>query len=193
MKLLSRDFTTREKVLLLILVLVLIGAGYYHFVHKPVSEGVEQVRAESETLELELTAVEAKLAQLRAMQAEMDSIEESGRLSLMPSYNNAQAELDLMNGILSTANEYTVTLSGVTRSGDQIRRAYNIRFTCDDFAAARRMLKALAGSEYRCLLGDVTGSALRGGEGMDVSARITFYETLVGGTPDSALPADGAA
>ena len=49
----------------------------------------------------------------------------------------------------------------------------------------------MTGSEYRCLLDDVSGSVnnrYNDDNSVTVNATATFYETMVGGKPDSALP-----
>ena len=61
MKALSRDFNAKEKLLLLLLSLVLVGLAYYQFVDKPVREALATARAESDSLKVELKTVEAKL------------------------------------------------------------------------------------------------------------------------------------
>lgn len=45
MKIMSRDFTTKEKVLLLILAAILILAGYYLFVDQPVRSALTVPKA----------------------------------------------------------------------------------------------------------------------------------------------------
>ncbi|MCR5295512.1 MAG: hypothetical protein K6E30_10155, partial [Lachnospiraceae bacterium] len=52
------------------------------------------------------------------------------------------------------------------------------------------IISQLEESPYRCLLGDISCSLHEGDENAEVSvsATATFYETLVGGTPDSGLP-----
>ena len=47
MKAFSRSFTLKEKILLLLLSLVLIGLAYYQFVDQPVRSALVQAQAES--------------------------------------------------------------------------------------------------------------------------------------------------
>ena len=73
MKRLSRDFTRGEKVLLLILALVLVGLAYYFVVDRPVRSAMESARAEKEALVTELTTLQARIARLEKMQAELEA------------------------------------------------------------------------------------------------------------------------
>ena len=192
MKLLSRDFTGPEKALLLVLCLILLALAYYRFVDIPVREEIADAQAEKESLQTELRAVNTRISKLEAMQKELDTITQDGRISRMESYNNEKEELALLNGILGAADKYTIHFTGVTRSGDQIRRNFTLQFTTEDYDAMLDILTALSQSRCRCLVGDLRCSDSSGspekGNSVTVSMTATFFETMVGGTPDAGLP-----
>ena len=190
MKVLSRDFTTREKVLLLVLVILILVLAYVQFVDRPVRNGIEEARAEAQVLTAERDAINALVGRLDNMQQEMDEIDASGRKGVMGSYNNSKAELDILNDILKDTESYSVALSGVTRAGDQIRRGFDLQFTVKNYASVKSVLTLLSESPYRCLIGDT--AMKEEGEGYSVVTTVTFYETMVGGTPDEGLPEDSA-
>ena len=58
MKVLSRDFTLKEKILLLILSLALIGLAYYQFIDQSVRSELAIAQSEKESLQVELDAVQ---------------------------------------------------------------------------------------------------------------------------------------
>ena len=60
MKFLSRDFTLKEKILLLVLLLLLFGLAYYRFVYVPCSEAISRAQSEQETLQTDLIVSLAK-------------------------------------------------------------------------------------------------------------------------------------
>ena len=66
---LSRKFTTREKVLLLVMAIMLLGLFYYQVVYKQ----TEHMIAEYDTIDLEneLTIVQGKAARKKKMEQEM--------------------------------------------------------------------------------------------------------------------------
>ena len=194
MRVMSRDFTTREKVILLILVLFLIGFGYYQFVDRPVRESLAAAEAETAALQTELMGVNAKIETLRRMQAEIDDITAGGRNSYMASYNNSKAELKLLNDVLSAATQYSIAFSNVTREGDQIRRNFSLQFTAPDYDTMREIIHTLTGVEYRCLISNMSCSLtkiryrdLTEYGALSVSMTATFYETMVGGVADSGI------
>ena len=194
MKILSRDFTTREKILLLILVIILLALSYYRFVDVPVREGIEAAKAEQETSRIELAVVNKKIESLERMKTELDEIIARKEVAYMPSYNNAKNVNRLLNDVLSGL-EYVVTYTNLTRDGNQIRRNVSIQFTSPDYTAMETVLRSLAESEYRCLVDDLRGTVTtqRNDEAITVNLTSTFYETMVGGTADAGLPADRSA
>lgn len=196
MKVFSRDFTLKEKILLLFLCLLLVGLMYYQFVDQPVRRAITNARTEKEEMETELVAVQAKVARLEKMKKELEEVSSRSDVSIMGSYNSSKAEMKMLNDILERADQYAITFTDVTREGDQIRRNFTLQFTAANYAAATQILTELAHGEYRCLMGDVHCTAERQNI-MDgqvaVSATATFYETMVGGKPDAGLPADSSA
>ena len=190
MKVLSRDFSLKEKILLLVLVVILIGLGYYYFVDQPVRRELESCAAEKETLEVELVAVNQKVARLKKMQEELDSIEARGDVSVMSSYNASKQEIKLLNDVLSQTESYSISFANASRDGDQIRRNFALQFVAPDYDTMAGIIAELAKSDMRCIISDIacshSGYYLDGG--FSVTATATFYETMVGGTPDAGLP-----
>ena len=192
MKVLSRSFTLKEKILLLLLSLILVALAYYQFVDQPVRSALAQAQAEADSLSMELTAVTAKLTTMRNMRAELDDVTAGGKASEMGSYNNSKAEIAMLNDVLSEALQYSITFANVTRSEDQIRRNFSLQLTASSYESMEHIINSINESHYRCLIGDLQCRAIRDKYVLDgnlsVNATATFYETMVGGTPDAGLP-----
>lgn len=191
MKVMSRDFTRSEKLLILVLVIILLVLFYYVVVDKSVRESIVNAESEAQMLQVEMDAVEKRLAELKNTQAEMDKLEAEGKLSWMPSYNGSKEEVAFLNQILADTLQYEVAFANVTRSGDQIRRAFTLQYETEDYAAAQEIMDRLCGGKNRCLVGDVKCKINESGT-VSVTESATFYETMVGGSPDAGLPEDGA-
>ena len=195
----NRRFSAKETVLIVILILILAGLGYYQYIDRPIREDLANAAAEKNNLEMELVTVQAQVAVMTRMETEIEDIEKSGTVSVMRSYNNAKEELKLLNEIFRD-KEFTVRFSDVTRDGDQIRRPFSLSFIVSDFYEMEAILTELADAEIRCLLGDVRCTVTQTRyvrEGVvyyeptvTVNASATFYETMVGGTADAGLPAE---
>ena len=203
MKILSRDFSRGEKILLVLLALVLVGLVYYQFVDRVVRDNIAQAKAQTEAAQTELTAVNAKIKRMEEMQAELDSITRNPNASYMGSYNNSQEELAFLNDVLKSALQYTITFSNVTRDGDQIRRNFSLQFSTSDFVSMEKIMKQLGDGRLRCLINDISYNLTRYNysaadrekydrdyyERVNLNCTATFFETMVGGVEDAGLPA----
>ena len=191
MRRMSRNFTRSEKMLLVLLAIILVGLVYYRFVDRTVRMSIASSEAELQSLQSEYDIVTAQIMNLNRMQSEIESVMNSGNVSRMESYNNSKAEVSFLNDILSAAGDYAVTFAEVTRNGNQIRRAFTLQFETDSYAAAQTIMENLCSGPYRCLIGDVNCVISENGTTL-AKMTATFYETMVGGTPDSGLPEDSA-
>ena len=157
----------------------------------PTAQELTSARAQRESLEMELTNVQLRIAQLSRMQEEIDNLDYSNQSTRMASYNDSENELALLNSILSNAEQYSITFKDVTRDGDTVRRSFTMQFTAKDVETVELILPRLTNSGRRCLIGDVSCSSDRRDgdtEAVTVGLVATFYETMVGDTPDSGLP-----
>ena len=192
MKIMSRSFTNREKILIIALALVLVGLFYYQFVDRVVRETIDAADAEYNSLRSDLDVLQSRLQQLSSIQNSMDKLEDEGKLSWMGSYNNSKEEVAFLNDILADTVQYSISFSNVTRTGDQIRRSFSLQYKTRDYRAARDIMIRLLEGKNRCLVGDVRCSiGTDGSVVMNQSA--TFYETMVGGVADAGLPSSSAA
>ena len=196
MKIMSRDFTVREKIMLLVLTLILLAVGYYLVVDQPIRTAINEAKSQQEELSTEMMLLQTKAASLSRMQSELDSIEQGGSLGKMGSYNNSKAELEELNQLLQDANTYDISFSDVTRDGDLIRRSFSLTFSASDYDKAADLVNSLCTGEWRCIVSDfrfVAGDDNLETGSVNVGVTATFYETMQGGKADSGLPADTSA
>ena len=192
MKVMSRDFTRTEKILLVLLAVILVGLVYYRFVYVMVNESITSSNSEAQALQTDISVAEGRVSHLKSLQSEMDTMEEQGVMSYMPSYNNSKEEIAFLNDVLASTEKYSISFADVTRSGDQIRRGFTLQYVTASYKTAQTILEQLCQSRDRCLVGDIRCTVAESGA-TTVNAAATFYETMVGGTPDAGLPADSAA
>lgn len=187
MNLLTRDFTRFEKLVLLFLTLVLMGLGYYRFVDQPVRSGIEEAHAERDNLKLQLTVINRRISDYKLREEEL--IEAREIRQEMPSYNQSEAELQILNGILTLADQYALAFDKITLQENQIRRNFQISFTSPNFETAKGIFARLSASRIRCLIGDIECSGVDAEDGAAVNVRAdgTFYETKVNAVPDAVL------
>ena len=117
----SRSFTKREKILLLIMAVLLLGLVYYRFVIVETANAVE--RYDVSELESELLVEQMKAESKAKMLAEMENgtIKANGKVA---SYNNIKNEIRELNDILGGTSGYNISFEQAVRSGDSVRRRY---------------------------------------------------------------------
>ena len=74
MKVMSRNFTTTEKVLIIFLALVLVGLVYYQFVDKMVRSSIEASNAEYAELRTEFDELQTRLQHLKTVQNSLEEM-----------------------------------------------------------------------------------------------------------------------
>ncbi len=192
MKILTRDFSTREKIFLAILFVIIIVAAYYLFVYRTVDDQITALQTQSQALESQLAISTAQVERLQAMSEQMGN---DTLRSYMPSYNSSKKELDFLNATLSGTDDYLINFTYLTRDGDQINRGFGLQFNAKNYAQAESIIKALEESEIRCLIGDYMikpvdkEKHLLSGK-VQVSLNGSFYETMYDGVADKELPAE---
>ncbi len=194
MKILTKDFSTKEKILIAILLVVILSAAYYLFVYKNVDESINTLVSDRQALESQLQIVTEQVERLEAMSQQLgnDTVR-----SYMPSYNSSKKELDFLNSTLSGTDDYMVNFTTLTRNGDQINRGFKLQFTANSFAQAESIIKTLEDSEIRCLIGDYIINPIEDDEHLldgkvQVVLNGSFYETMYDGVADKELPEDEA-
>ncbi len=198
MSLANRSFTSREKALLVIFVIIILGALYFLLVYQPVIEETRQLEDSAQALETQLAALDIKVNQIKNMQNSINDSENNGHiLSTMPSYSAGKAELDFLNTTLAASEDYYVGFDNITRKGNQIRREFALKFTVSEYAKAEDIIDTLEHSDLRCLISSfevkpVDKDATVNKDEIEVSCYATFYETMYNGVPDAQLPPDSA-
>lgn len=195
MKLFTREFSSREKTLLAVLLVVIAGALYFKLVDQPARIGLDRAQTEAKALQAQLDEVNRSIAAIEGMETEINGLDSRDLPhSRMPSYNAGDVELDFLNRTLDSTSDYYVGFDQVSRSGDLIRRDFSLQFRTKNYKKAIKVIKRLEGSELRCLIGDMSISSTDKSEDIlkgpiSASCTATFYETMQGGVPDSELPA----
>ena len=198
MKIISRDFTAREKFLLLVLSILIIVLLYYNLVDAPVRNGLGLANAERDALTVQVAAVNQRISNIEHMIDEIDQMRDSGRVvSKMPSYNAGKREINFLHTTLGLTQDYYIGFNDLSRNGDQIRRNFSLQYRTSNFNEAVEIMRSLEQSNIRCLIDDVTvtpmenrGNVMTGP--VQVTCTATFYETMYGGKADAELPADAA-
>ncbi len=173
---LSRQFTRREQVLLVILALLFLFAVYFLAVHLPVTEALEQARTEQETISADLMVLEAKQQRMDQMQQELDAILAQPNVAEIPDYDNLQQVMDFLNTVLGTTGEYSLSFQGLQQSEDSaiLRREMQMTYVSPSYGAALEVMEQLQNCPFRCQLGGLTMTpSTQDGQSRDMDAALT--------------------
>lgn len=175
----KRQFSNREKILLVILALMLVFCVYYILVEKPVQDTLLDASQRQSAAESEFTVASAKLENMHRMQAALDTLDQ-GTQADVPDYDNAKNVVNLLNSAMALTDEYTLSFRPVSQEGAIVTRSIDMSFRCDGYAIGKRILKTLLDSPYRCRITamSVSGSSDIRQEEISVNASVTFYEFL---------------
>lgn len=188
---LTRQFTRREQVLLLILAALFLFAVYFLGVHLPVTEALERARTEYETVSANVAVLEAKQQRMDQMRQDLDVILSQPHVAEIPTYDNLQRLMDFLNTVLSPAEDYSLSFQEPRQSEDRaiLRREMQMNYVSPSYRAAREVLEQLQNCPFRCQLsvlsmapfaGDGqsnTDAALTDGT-VQVSLTVTFFENV---------------
>lgn len=183
---LNREFSAKEKLLLLIAAVLALGLFYYNFVYKFFQS--QYALYDTAKIEDELLIEQSKSTRISQMK---QIIEESkgkvkGDLSV---YNNQSAEIIEMGMIFDEdADNVSISWSEPVMSGTIIRRDVNITFHCRSYENFKNVLKKMSEMKYRCLIGNVAVSDANTRESngiassgdINASISVRFFETSEG-------------
>lgn len=185
----SREFTKREKIFLLVCIAMMLGIFYYQVLWKSTSQIMEEYNVE--TLEDQLLLAQTKAIKMVEMEKFIEEYQEQAR-GMVADYNNLQNEITELNEILSEAYTYQLDFEDATTDGSIVRRNVNITFQTGDYDTAKRIIQSLKDSRYKCLLRDINilskENSLQTTNLVDVRLKVTFYEGVTEAVAIAGLP-----
>ncbi|WP_108775525.1 hypothetical protein [Lactimicrobium massiliense] len=186
----SYKFSLREKILLLICLVIALGIFYYEVAFKGFQSAAKQY--DTSELQTQLTVLQSQAARQKQMQNYLDS-NASVSVGTVAVYNNLANEVSELGSILSDkASQVSITWSEPTLTDNIVRRQAAISFHTGSYGDARSLVDAIARCRYRCLLADVSMSGsgdedLASSKDVAVSLNVTFFETTDGAASTSGL------
>ena len=188
---LNRSFSTRETVLILVLVFLLIVACYYFLVVKNVADTMAANNAELASIEMNIDVQESLAADRARMKAELEALGDNETLPEVATYDNIRNELNELNALLGNATTYNLSFGQPTVEGQLVRRSVTASFTVPSYAEAIDTVRKLENGTYRCQITDFTmkGDLLANGSVSSVNAtfNVTYLETTSGAANTSGL------
>lgn len=114
----KRAFTTREKVMLLVLTVLLIVIAYFKLILEPINNSIDEYQSETAAEQDEILQNTALLTRMSQMQKELEEIYAEGDPTPIPNYDNSGKLLVELNSILSASVDYSLDFGQVSALND---------------------------------------------------------------------------
>lgn len=174
--------SARESAMLVLLLVLIIGVGYYMGFYTPLQNELASIAAQSSDLDTQITTSMAKVGRMNTMQEELDEIlsRPANELTEIAPYDNKEVVLNQLYGILGQTEDYSLSFTDPDVQNDgTVRRNISMTFRCADYAAAKAVISDLTSSHWRCLVSNLSITSGDGNmleDGVTVTATITFFE-----------------
>lgn len=177
----TRRFTLRERILMIVLIVILLVGLYFFLVYYPVKNSLSEIQTEQEEIEMRLQIAETRKGIYDDMQKELNDIFSlpQDEITYMPKYDN-ERELMTKFDVIFEGVEPRLNINKTTNNGI-VSRAISFSFEAPDFESAKRILGELTSTGFRCLMSSIVLSPINGdleNNSLSVSGTITFYEII---------------
>ncbi len=152
----KKEFTMREKILLLMLAVLVIGLGYYKFVLQPINSKISDYRNLESELQLEYEQNRIKAARMSMMQKEIQKAQAKGIRRTVAAYDNSVNLMPELYGIMRSAGDYSLDFGELVFENDIVRRPVKITYDTATYSQARDIIDKLYGSHYAMQVDDLT-------------------------------------
>jgi len=171
----KKQLTPREKILMIVLVVLMLVCVYYYAFYVPTTQQVISLASETATVEEQIITVDAQVARMNEMKAELDAIAagEMGEVKELPAYDNSGNVMHSLSTILQSASQYNVNFSSVEEEESTVRRHISLSYDCASYETAKSILSQIYASDYRSLIKDISISV---NDGYHVVVDLTYYE-----------------
>lgn len=150
------EFSKREKVMLVVLVLIIMALGYFKLILEPINEQIGKYETDKETEQVDIDQYVVKSAQKKKMSKEVEAIKESGEYIAIPAYDNSQKLLVELHHILASTTDYTLEFDEMVTNDYILCRPAKLSFVTANYQQARDVINKLSNSEMFNVIDDVS-------------------------------------
>ena len=151
-----KKLSKREKILLAVLIVLVVGVCWYKLVYEPVNTSISQYNSDRDTEQTELLTFLPKVEQKRKMQAEVDVLKAQPDAVKIPSFDNTKEIMKALNKVLSAADTYSLSFSDPVKDGYIYSHKVDIKYSADNYRQARRIIDRLAKEAFVNQISDIT-------------------------------------
>lgn len=153
----TKSFSKREKVLLLVLVAILLSAIYYFFVALPSMDAISVANTQTATLQDEIMMETARLKKIKEMEKKIEEASTAdGFKTQIPNYDNLEKVMKQMDSILSATTEYKLAFAPITEEDSLVYRPIEAEFNCANYATAKNIIQQIYKSPFKSLIDNLS-------------------------------------
>lgn len=152
----KKEFTRREKILLLVLAVLVIGLGYYKFVLQPINSKISDYRNMESELQLEYEQNQIKAARINMMEKEIQKAQADGIKRTVASYDNSVNLMPELYRIMKSSIDYSLDFGELVFENDIVKRPVEITYDTSTYKQARAIIDKLYSSQYAMQVDDLT-------------------------------------
>ena len=155
----KKEFTQREKILLLVLTVLVIGLGYYKFVLQPINNRISEYRNMESEISLEYEQNLIKAGQMDTMQKEIQKDQAKGIRRTVALYDNSVNLMPELYRIMKNSIDYSLDFGELVFESDFVKRPVEITFDTSTYRQARAIIDRLYNSQYAMQVDGLTVTA----------------------------------
>lgn len=155
----KKEFTQREKILLLVLTVLVIGLGYYKFVLQPINNRISEYRNMESEISLEYEQNLIKAGQMDTMQKEIQKEQAKGIRRTVALYDNSVNLMPELYRIMKNSIDYSLDFGELVFESDFVKRPVEITFDTSTYRQARAIIDRLYNSQYAMQVDGLTVTA----------------------------------
>ena len=155
----KKEFTQREKILLLVLTVLVIGLGYYKFVLQPINNRISEYRNMESEISLEYEQNLIKAGQMDTMQKEIQKEQAKGIRRTVALYDNSVNLMPELYRIMKNSIDYSLDFGELVFESDFVKRPVEITFDTSTYRQARALIDRLYNSQYAMQVDGLTVTA----------------------------------
>lgn len=155
----KKEFTQREKILLLVLTVLVIVLGYYKFVLQPINNRISEYRNMESEISLEYEQNQIKAGQMETMQKEIQKAQAKGIRRTVALYDNSVNLMPELYRIMKSSIDYSLDFGELVFESDFVKRPVEITFDTSTYRQARAIIDRLYNSQYAMQVDGLTVTA----------------------------------
>lgn len=151
-----KEFTKREKIMLLVLAVLVIGIGYYKFVLQPINDKVSEYKNMESEVQLEYEQNQIKAARVSIMEKEIEEAKAKGIRRTIAAYDNSANLMPELYRIMKSTIDYSMDFGEIVFEDTVVRRPVSITYETSTYKQARAIIDKLYKSQYAMQIDDLT-------------------------------------